>query len=222
VQGTNVEHPIFARVYTWAAAYEPGPVRAHRRELIAGLAGRVVEVGVGPGQTFAHYPPAVTELVAVEPEPAMRRAAERAARDAPIPVRVVDATADALPLGDGEVDAAVASLVLCSVPDQAAALAELHRVLVPGGELRVYEHVRAQRPWLAAVQRTVDRLGWPRMAGGCHTHRDTPAAVAAAGFEVERLRRTAIAGCLPVLPIVPHALVHARRPASAFTSRSQV
>ena len=111
----------------------------HRRRLVAGLSGRVIEVGAGHGANFAHYPAGVTEVVAVEPEPTLRGLAEKAARAAAVRVSVLDGTAEALP-GDGY-DAAVTSLVLCSVPDQATALAEIRRVLRPGGELRFYEHV---------------------------------------------------------------------------------
>jgi ubiquinone/menaquinone biosynthesis C-methylase UbiE len=105
----------------------------HRRKLLAGLAGRVLEVGAGNGLNFAHYPPAVTEVLAVEPEPYLSGLAQAAAAQAPVPVRVVDGTADALPTPDASMDGAVASLVLCSVPNQARALAELDRVLRPGG-----------------------------------------------------------------------------------------
>ena len=118
-------------------------VAEHRRELLAGISGRVVEIGAGTGANFAHYPEGVREIVAVEPEPYLRARAATAATDVISPVRVVDAVADQLPFEDGSFDVAVSSLVLCSVADQPAALAELHRVLRPGGELRFYEHVRA-------------------------------------------------------------------------------
>jgi ubiquinone/menaquinone biosynthesis C-methylase UbiE len=188
---TEVRHPLFARLY---ARLSPGVERKggaeHRAELLAGVAGRVVEVGAGNGLNFAHYPAAVTEVVAVEPEPYLRERAAEAAAAAPVPVRVVEGVADALPARDGEFDAAVASLVLCSVPDQAAALAEIRRVLRPGGELRFYEHVVSDRPRTARLQRRADDWGlWPRLSGGCHASRDTTAAIEAAGFAIERCRR---------------------------------
>jgi SAM-dependent methyltransferase len=124
----------------------------------------------------------------VEPEPYLRGLAEVAARQAPVSVRVVDGSADALPAADASADAAVASLVLCSVPDQARALAELHRMLRPGGELRFLEHVRADTVGLARVQQLADHI-WPTLVGGCHTSRDTLAAITTAGFEVTSLER---------------------------------
>src|SRR4051812_39255270 len=106
---------------------------AHRRALVAGLRGRVVEVGAGDGAHFAHYRARVTGVGALEPEPLLRRAAEEAAAAAPVPVRVQPGLADRIPLAGGAADAVVCSLVLCTVPDPAAALREARRVLRPGG-----------------------------------------------------------------------------------------
>ena len=162
---TRKRHPIWARFYARISpTMDAQGALDHRRELLAGLAGRVLEVGAGNGLNFAHYPPAVTEVLAVEPEPYLRGLAEVAARQAPVSVRVVDGSADALPAADASMDAAVASLVLCSVPDQARALAELHRVLRPGGDLRFFEHVRADTVGLARVQRLADLSGPPSWA----------------------------------------------------------
>ena len=142
---TDIPRPRFARMYLKAAARaDRRGATQHRRALLRDLTGRVLEVGAGNGLNFAHYPPTVTEVVAIEPEPTLRAIAQQAAAGAPVPVTVRAGTADALALADGEMDAAVASLVLCSVPDQARALAELHRVLRPGAELRFYEHVIAR------------------------------------------------------------------------------
>jgi SAM-dependent methyltransferase len=161
-----------------------------RAELLAGLHGRVLEVGAGDGRNFAHYPAAVSEVLAVEPEAHLRHIAEIAARDAPVRVTVIDATAERLPVGDGTQDAVVSSLVLCSVSDQAVALAELQRVLLRGGELRFYEHVLAHGSLGRAVQGGLDGSGiWPHLGAGCHLSRDTVHAIAAAGFEVGELRR---------------------------------
>ena len=211
---TRKRHPIWARFYARISpTMDAQGAVDHRRELLAGLAGRVLEVGAGNGLNFAHYPPAVTEVLAVEPEPYLRGLAEVAASQAPVPTRAVDGTADDLPASDASMDAAVASLVLCSVPDQARALAELHRVLRPGGELRFFEHVQAETGGLARVQRLAD-LVWPTLVGGCHTSRDTPAAITAAGFQITSVQRFRFPeGRLPQ-PAAPHVLGVAHRPTS--------
>jgi len=209
-RGARVRHPIFARVYERiAAGAERAGTAEHRQRLLAGLAGRVVEVGAGTGLNFRHYPEAVAEVIAVEPE-AYLREASRAAAVEHGRVRVVEGTADLLPLADGSADAAVVSLVLCSVPDQGGALAELHRVLRPGGELRFYEHVRASDPRRARWQRRVDPL-WTRLAGGCHLARDTEGAIRAAGFAVEDCDRFLFEPCALSGLTAPHILGRARR-----------
>jgi ubiquinone/menaquinone biosynthesis C-methylase UbiE len=207
----TVRHPVFARIYAKLSPQaEKAGVGDHRRELLAGMNGHAIEVGAGNGLNFARYPPSVTEVLAVEPEPFLRERAREAAAVAPVPVRVVDGTADDLPADDATFDVAVASLVLCSVPDQQGALAELRRVLRPGGELRFYEHVVADTPRKAAMQRRVDEWGiWPRIAGGCHAGRDTLSAIEAAGFGVERVRRFDFKTG-PVA--LPHIIGIARRP----------
>ena len=206
----EVRHPLFARAYARIAAHEDERGGAeNREELLAGLSGRVVEVGSGVGSNFAHYPGTVTEVIAVEPEPYLREKSRQAAAEAAVPVRVVDGVADALPLDDASVDAGVASLVLCSVPDQAAALAELQRVIKPRGELRFYEHVIANRGSRRRLQRMMDATIWPRVAGGCHLTRDTRAAIENAGFIVQRSRSFPFpAGRFGL----PHILGSARRP----------
>lgn len=161
----------------------------NRARLVEGLTGRVLELGCGTGVNFARYPPTVTELIAVEPEPYLRGQAERAAASAPVPVRVVAGDADHLPLADQSVDAAVCSLVLCSVPDQESALAELRRVLRPGGRLRFYEHVAARHPVGRALQRGADSTVWPHVFGNCHLARDTEASIRRAEFQIERCER---------------------------------
>ena len=208
----DIPHPRFARMYPRIAERaERRGATEHRRRVLAGLSGRVVELGAGNGLNFPHYPDTVTEVIAVEPEPTLRGAAEEAASQASVPVTVEAGTADALPLGDGEVDAAVASLVLCSVPDQASALAELRRVLRPGGELRFYEHVIARRQPKRAILQLADHTGiWPAIAGGCHVARDTGPAIEAAGFTIEKSDRIQFAAG-PIEPKIPHILGIARR-----------
>jgi SAM-dependent methyltransferase len=182
----KVHHPIFARMYERVSAQAEGRgVTDHRRRLLRGLAGRVIEVGAGNGLNFSHYPTQVTEVVAVEPESYLRSLAVRAAEAAPVPIVVIDGVADSLTAETGSFDAGVVSLVLCSVPDQAEALSELFRVVRPGGELRFYEHVRSRNPAIARLQQTADSIFWPRVAGGCHMGRDTTAAIETAGFVIE-------------------------------------
>lgn len=200
-------HPIFARVYArMSSSIEREGGTDLRRRLLAGLRGRVIEVGAGNGLNFAHYPREVTGVLAIEPEPYLRDAALRSAEAAAVPVEVVDGIADHLPAGDGAFDAAVASLVLCSVPDQRTALREMRRVLRPAGQLRFFEHVRAETPGLRRVQRVVDATVWPLLLGGCHTGRDTVAAIAAAGFHVERVDRFRFPESGPTTPTIPHVL----------------
>jgi ubiquinone/menaquinone biosynthesis C-methylase UbiE len=115
------------------------------------------------------------------------------------------------PAADSSFDAAVVSLVLCSLTEKAAALQEVRRVLRPSGELRFYEHVVSNRPVMRALQRFGDATFWPKIAGGCHAARDTLTAIERAGFEVEQVRRFPFKGSA-VLPAVPHILGVARAP----------
>ncbi len=185
----GVRRPLFARAFHQVARLMEPEIAGHRDELLTGLGGRVVELGAGNGTSFAHYPRSVEQLVAIELEPYLRDKATLAAARAPVAVRVAEGLADALPLADASVDAAVCSLVLCSVPDQLLALRELRRVLRSGGELRFLEHVRAADPRKARLQRGLDRSGvWQLLAGGCHCARDTLAAIQAGGFRLERSR----------------------------------
>jgi ubiquinone/menaquinone biosynthesis C-methylase UbiE len=208
---TDIRNPFFARVYSRMVEDEDDKQVVHRQEALAGLTGRVFELGAGTGSNFAHYPSTVTALVAAEPEPYLRERAIDAAAGAPVPVEVVDAVADELPFEDGSFDAAVACLVLCTVPDQKLALAELKRIVRPGGELRFYEHVHADRQPLRAVLELFDKTIWPRVSGGCHPTRDTLVAIEAAGFQVERSRRFPYSPSR-LIPSIPHILGAARRP----------
>jgi SAM-dependent methyltransferase len=205
-------HPIFARMFARASVALDSDVAAeYRHRLVVGLEGSVVEVGAGNGRNFRHYPPGVTGVLAVEPERYLRDLAVGEAARAPVPVEVVDGVAERLPAEDGAFDAGVVSLVLCSVADQAAALRELRRVVRPGGQLRFYEHVRAQTPGLWRVQRVLDRTVWPFFVGGCHTGRDTPAAIEQAGFRIERIDRFRFPETGIATPTAPHVLGTATR-----------
>ncbi|CAN5877966.1 class I SAM-dependent methyltransferase [soil metagenome] len=211
--GIDRRHPLFARFYAWVSPrMEAEGMSELRDELLAGVGGRVVEVGAGNGLNLRHYPSTVTELIAVEPEPHLRGLATQAGRAAPLPVTVVPGTAERLPLATASVDVGVVCLVLCSVDDQRAALAELYRVIRPGGELRFLEHVVAETSGLRWAQRVADATVWPLLAGGCHTARDTPAAITDAGFEQVAMRRLRFPDSRVPVPAAPHALGVARRP----------
>jgi SAM-dependent methyltransferase len=187
----DIPRPRFARGYQRAAmTAERRGATEHRRRMLRGLSGTVLELGAGHGLNFPHYPVAVTEVIAVEPEPTLRAAAAGASAGAPVPVRVQAGVADDLPIEDESVDAAVASLVLCSVPDQDRALAELHRVIRPGGELRFYEHVIPEGQPKRLLLQVADHSGlWPAIGGGCHPARDTGGAIPRAGFEITTIER---------------------------------
>ena len=182
-----------------------------RTRLLAGLRGAVIEVGAGDGRSFEHYPPTVERLLAAEPDPVAREAAAERARAATPRIEVAAGVADALPAPTASFDAAVVMGVLCSVPDVSAALAEIQRVLVPGGELRLWEHVRSHNPAFRLVQRAADSLFWTRSLGGCETSRDTEAAIRAAGFEILRLEHGFHSSSLLTVPCAPYVLGVARR-----------
>jgi len=203
---------------TWFEAYldrrerrRPDPVvREHRRELLAGLRGRVLEVGCGDGRNFEHYPETVTAVVAIEPDDGARELAGQRARAARVPIEVLAGGAESVPAEDEAFDAVVVCWVLCTVPDPAVALEEIRRVLKPGRELRVYEHVRSWSPVFSAFQRTADALGAPRLYG-CESTRDTKRALERAGFDTTGLRRVFHSSSLLTLPTAPHIFGPARQ-----------
>ena len=209
----TVSWPLFSRFLlpSFHKAAMANGQADHRRRLLEGLSGRVIELGAGEGVNFPFYPETVTGVLAIEPENHLRAQAEENALAAPVPVQVVPGWSDDLPAGEGEFDAAVASLVLCSVPDQDRALAELHRVVRPGGELRFYEHVRANSPGHARLQRMIEPV-WHRLGGGCHPSRDTTAAIERSGFAIEECERFAFAPGLLSRIGAPHIIGIARRP----------
>lgn len=208
-----MSHPRFAKTYKkFAPRMDKAGASKHRDELLAGLSGRVLEVGAGTGLNFKRYPATVTEVLAVEPEPSLRAAATKAAAEASVPITVVDGVAGALPVEDSSFDAVVASLMLCSVGDLPKTLAEMRRALRPGGELRFYEHVRSSNRFFGVLQRGLDVV-WPHFAGGCHTSRDTEAAIRAARFEIENIRNFTFRPMLFAAPVAPHIIGVARRPA---------
>jgi SAM-dependent methyltransferase len=183
----KVDNPFFARVWPVVASHETEAVRALRRENVAGLSGRVLEVGAGIGTNFPNYPSSVEHVVAIEPEPRLADQARAAAAVVPVRVDVVGETAEGFS-GDERFDAIVCSLVLCSVRDPEGVLRRLYSLLRPGGELRFLEHV-ASAGARGRLQRLADATLWPRLFGNCHTHRDTERSIIAAGFVVDTSRR---------------------------------
>ncbi|MFE0106102.1 class I SAM-dependent methyltransferase [Streptomyces sp. NPDC059009] len=207
-----VHHPVFARLYARFSPRAEAVVGPHRRALLSGLSGRVIEVGAGNGLNFAHYPASVSEVVAIEPERHLRTLAAEAGRRAEVPVDVVPGVAEALPLKSEAYDAAVASLVLCSVRDLPRALAELRRVLRPGGELRFFEHGRAPGGSMVLAQRALDATVWPLLFGGCHSGRDIVGALEDAGFELGAYERVLVPPKGPRVPSSYCVRGVARRP----------
>ena len=196
------------------AGSERAGLAADRAALLATASGRVVELGPGTGANLAHLPRGLASLMLVEPSPAMRArlrarlATLRAADPEHLPpTEVVAAAGDALPLPDASVDTVVATLVLCSVPDPAAVLAEVRRVLAPGGRLLLLEHVAAPGGRLRRLQRLLTPA-WRRIAQGCHLDRDTRAALVAAGFDEAGVADHRIPGAGPIGP----ALIGTARP----------
>ncbi|MBX3098996.1 MAG: methyltransferase domain-containing protein [Salinibacterium sp.] len=161
---------------------------SHRAHLLDAVDGVVVEVGAGTGATFRHYGPAVTTVHAVEPDAQLRAIAEAAAQDAGASITVSDGTAEHLPVASGSCDWVVCSLVLCTVPDQQAALAEFARVLKPGGRIAFYEHVRSEGRALGLIEDLLTPA-WSTIAGGCHLNRDTLTAIRSAGFAIDEVDR---------------------------------
>jgi SAM-dependent methyltransferase len=211
MSGNNVDNPFFARVWTVMARHEPESIKRLRRENLAGLSGRVLEVGAGTGTNFELYPETVTEVVAVEPERRLAVQAEQAAAAAPVRVTVstdtVEQFADSEPF-----DAVVCSLVLCSVDDPDNVVRQLFSLLKPGGELRYFEHV-ASSGARARLQKLADATVWPRIAGNCHAHRHTEQTIVEAGFQVSGARREWMMPAWVPVPTSEVAIGRAVKPA---------
>ncbi|MCT9933115.1 class I SAM-dependent methyltransferase [Planotetraspora sp. A-T 1434] len=170
-----------------------------RRRLLEGLTGTVLEIGAGDGVKFTCYPDAVTRIVVAEPNPFLLPTVRTVCSDAPAPVDLVTpADLSRLPLPDESVDAVVCSLVLCTARRLGRTLAEIGRVLRPGGELRFYEHVRSANP-LAAMAESLVTPVWSQACGGCHPARATVIAIEEAGYAVGRVDRFASHGVSHVL-----------------------
>ncbi len=189
---------LFAAGYDrMMAATEDAGMREIRRNLISAASGRTLEIGAGTGLNLTHYPAAVTDLVLTEPfGPMARRLRDRVATSARI-AEVVEAPADRLPFTDDDFDTVVCTLVLCTVDDVPATLAEIARVLRPGGRLLFSEHVRSDHPGVARWQDRLERP-WMFIAHGCHPNRDTVAAIEASPLTLERADRNRLPKAPPI------------------------
>ena len=174
-------------------AMQSGRLLPFRRRVAGAAEGVVLELGAGSGLNLPLYGGAVRRVIALEPSGPLRDRARARAGSVGMPVEVLAASAEALPLGDGSVDTVVTTWTLCTIPDAPRALAEARRVLRPGGALLFVEHGRAPEPGVARWQDRLDPL-WTHIAGGCHLNRPIDALIAAAGFRVTELATSRIPG----------------------------
>jgi SAM-dependent methyltransferase len=179
-------------------ATEEAGLREMRAELLSGARGRVVELGAGTGANIDLYPETVEELVLVEPDPHMSKRLRVRLAGSGREAEIVEAPAEQLDLDSDSVDTVVVTLVLCTVPDPLAAIAEIVRVLKPGGQLLFIEHVRAEKPSLARWQDRLERP-WHFLADGCHCNRDTLASISASGLKVEDVSHDALPKAPPLV-----------------------
>jgi ubiquinone/menaquinone biosynthesis C-methylase UbiE len=192
------------------AATEAAGLRQWRADLLADVDGEVLEVGAGTGLNLDHYGPGVTRLVLAEPDRFMRAKLEPRVLRSGLPVEVVDAGVDPLPFPDESFDVVVSTLVLCSVPDERAALAEIARVLRPGGRFVHLEHIAAvDNPKRHRWQRRIEPI-WRRFAGNCHLTRTTDQAIPEAGFELVEVRRESMRKSPPWVRVTTRGV--ARKP----------
>lgn len=200
--------PLFARGYDrFTKATEDAGLREKRRALLAGAHGRILEIGAGTGINLELYPESVTELVLTEPDEHMRAQLEGKLAAAGRRAEVAEAGAESLPFPDGSFDTVVATLVLCTIPDPAAALEEIARVLKPEGRLLFLEHVRAADPGTARWQDRLERP-WGWFGRGCHPNRDTVATIKASGLEISEVEQDRIPKAPPI--VRPLAIGEAR------------
>lgn len=194
---------VFAFVYDTAFVLaERRGLRNVRRDLVGRSMGKVLELGAGTGLNLDHYSEQVSELHLTEPDPHMAARLRKRTPSLPLEATVVEAPAESLPFGDSSVDTVVSTLVLCTVNDPAKALAEVARVLRPGGSLLFAEHVRSGSPRAARWQ---DRLNtpWSWYACGCQCNRDTVSTLQSASFDVSEVRQDRLRWISPVVrPLV--------------------
>jgi ubiquinone/menaquinone biosynthesis C-methylase UbiE len=186
---------LLPRVIHFACGLKPN--MRQREKVVPHARGRVLEVGIGSGLNLPFYDPAnVSKVWGLDPASEMTRIAERAARPLPFEVEFIGLPGDEIPLEDSSVDTVVVTYTLCTIPDTAAALRQMSRVLRPGGELLFCEHGAAPD---ARVRRWQDRLNplWKRLGGGCNLNRPIPALIEAGGFRIKSLDTMYIPGWRP-------------------------
>lgn len=177
------------RIFPWIMARSDGDeIRAERCVAVSDATGKALEIGVGTGANFTHYPSTVTAVTTVEPSRGMNARARRARDQASVPVRLVAGDGQSLPFASKSFDTVLALFVLCTIPDPDKTLSEARRVLKPGGRLLFMEHVSAPEPRLRSWQRRLEPL-WKRVGCGCHLTRDTESKIVNAGFEVTAVDR---------------------------------
>lgn len=202
---TTIRRAMAATYDRVLAPAEEAGLADRRSALLAQATGRTVELGAGTGLNLAHYPAAVTDLVLVEPSEHMARRLRARIAAGGRQASVARALAERLPFDAETFDTAVATLVLCSVPDPQAVLAEVARVLRPGGRLLFLEHVRSDDPRIARWQDRLERP-WGFMADGCHPNRDTLAALESSPLAVGEVQRGRLPKAAPLIrPMVAGA-----------------
>ena len=164
-----------------------------RRRVVSAAEGRVLEVGIGSGLNLPLYGPAVRTVIGLDPSEELLRMARERAAATPIPVELLEASAEAVPLDAASIDTVVTTWTLCTIPDANRALGELRRVLKPGGALLFVEHGRAPEPGVALWQERLDPL-WRRIAGGCHLNRKIDDLISSSGFRLDTLANARLPG----------------------------
>jgi ubiquinone/menaquinone biosynthesis C-methylase UbiE len=164
-----------------------------RQRVVGAAEGRVLEIGIGSGLNFPFYGGAVTSVIGLEPSSKLLNMARPRAETTAAPVTLLDASAETIPLDSGSVDTVVTTWTLCTILDAARSLAEMRRVLRPGGVLLFVEHGRAPEPGVARWQDRLDPL-WSRLAGGCHLNRKIDDLISGGGFRIEALENARIPG----------------------------
>lgn len=198
----SLRRRVFAALYDQIGkGSEDAGMRDKRHRLLAHAAGTTIEIGAGTGLNLAHYPDAVTRLVLTEPDRHMRLRLQQRVDSAARTAEIVDAPVERLPFQDATFDTAVVTFVLCSVPDQQAALAETSRVLRRDGHLLFLEHVRSAD---AKVAKTQDRVApLYRFLAGCNPNRDTLAAIQASPLTIAAVEH----GEVPKAPAFERPLI---------------